>query len=338
MLKCARAASARASLCVKLSAAMVALQDSSEDDAGSPASAPRGWKERLDDPFNRYYRYPLARLLVRGILHTPITPNQVSFVQPFLAGAAGYLLTFPDRRHMLLGALLFEVRAVLDCADGTLARARRQTSQNGHAIDAIADWLAVVLLYAGIFWHFRLYPPPAGPWSHYLSVGGVLFIALAQGALRSVAFDHYKLKYTSVFEEGRDGTIEGLGRKVRALGPSSSIFARVDVLIARAEHLAFEHERFDLAHGGPHDDRVTRLRARAGTPQARLVALLWSVSNGDAFLSLVTVSLLVDRLWEGQLFFALAGLPWILLVVALNARFARGAAPVVTAPGRASAP
>jgi phosphatidylglycerophosphate synthase len=300
---------------------------------------PTRWKERLDDPFNRFYRYPLARLLVRGLVNTPITANQISFVQPFLAGAAGYLLTFPDRRHLVLAALLFELRAILDCADGTLARARGQESSGGHAVDAVADWLSTALLYAGIFWHFRLYPPAAGAWSHYFSVGGILFLALAQGALRSFAADHYKLKYVSVFEQERDGTVEALCRKVRALGPESSIFARVDVLIARVEHLAFEHERFDPERAEARGARVSQLRARAATPLARLVAFLWSISNGDTFLSLVTVSILAGRLWEGQLFFAFAGLPWIVLVVLLNARFTRWSSPVmIRARGRASAP
>src|ERR1700679_3316375 len=100
---------------------MVAIPDSTDE--GAPLSATSRWKERLDDPFNRFYRYPLARLLVRGLVNTPVTPNQLSFVQPFLAGAAGYLLTFPDRRHLVLAAALFELRSILDCADGALARA-----------------------------------------------------------------------------------------------------------------------------------------------------------------------------------------------------------------------
>jgi hypothetical protein len=51
----------------------------------------------------------------------------------------------------------------------------------------------------------------------------------------------------------------------------------------------------------------------------------------------VTFSMLADRLWEAQLFFAFAGLPWIALVVLLNARFVRGGA-ILTARGRASMP
>jgi phosphatidylglycerophosphate synthase len=303
---------------------------------GAPCALPRGtWKERLDDPFNRFYRYPIARQIVRVLVRTPITPNQVSFVQPFLAAAAGYSVTFADHRHLVIGALLFELRAILDCVDGTLARAKKQVSPGGHAIDAVADWLATALLYAGIFWHFRLHPPPDGPWSRYLSVSGVLLLALLQGGLRSFAADHYKHKYTSIFELGVDGTVEELGRKVRALKPGASIFAHVDALIGRAEHLAFEHERFDLDRAEPRGERVALLRRREGTPLCRFVAALWSVSNGDAFLSMVTISILVGRLWEAQLFCAFAGLPWIALVIALSARFWSGR-PLLRARARAS--
>jgi phosphatidylglycerophosphate synthase len=286
-----------------------------------------GWKERLDDPFNRFYRYPTARLLVRGLVSTRVTPNQVSFVQPFLAGAAGVLASFPDRRHLALAGALFELRAILDCVDGTLARARRQASPGGHAVDATADWLATALLYAGIFWHFRRFPPPDGAWSRWLTASGVVSLALAQGALRSFAADYYKLKYSSIFDEGRDGTVEELTRKVLALGPGSSIFAKVDVLIGRAEHLVFERRRFDPGRAVPRSEQVERLRSRAGTPLARLVAALWSVSNGDAFLSVVTLSLFAGRVWEGQLFLAFVGVPWMVLVMAINARFVTSRAP-----------
>lgn len=246
--------------------------------AGATLPAASPWKERLDDPFNRFYRYPVARVLVKVLVPTPITPAQVSFVQPFLAGLAGYFVMFPDRWHLFWGALFFEIRSVLDCVDGTLARARGQASTRRHAV---VDGLSAMLLCVGIFWHFRLFPPHPGTWSRYLSAEGVVFLALVQGALRALAADHYNRKYGSIFEQ--DGTAEELSRK------------------------------------------------------ARLVALFWSVSSGGTFLSLVVFSLLVGRLWEGQLFLALAGLPWTVLAIALHARFGRGSAPV-PARGRAPAP
>jgi hypothetical protein len=57
----------------------------------------------------------------------------------------------------------------------------------------------------------------------------------------------------------------------------------------------------------------------------RLIAGLWSVSNGDAFLSMVVLTMLADQLWLGQLFFSTVGVVWIFAVILLNGWFIRGA-------------
>lgn len=295
--------------------------------AAQSGGVPGGWKMRLEDPFNRYYRYPIARWIVRALMKTPVTPNQVTLVQPFFAALAGYLVTFDDPRYLVAGALAFEFRSILDCVDGALARAKNMMSPAGHAIDAMADWLGVVFLYAGIFWHFHLHPPPEGPFSAYLSTNGILLLALIQGAARSFAADYYRLKYCSIFERGSDETVEVLRRKVQALGPSSSIFAHIDVFIGRMGHLSFEHEWFDpeKSQSSTGSDHVKQLLREESSPRTRFIGALWSISNGDAFLSMVILTLLTNQLWLGQLFFGTAGIVWIAAVILLNGWFVRGA-------------
>ncbi|MCC6554779.1 MAG: CDP-alcohol phosphatidyltransferase family protein [Polyangiaceae bacterium] len=310
---------------------MSSRADDQQENAPAPhaqaGAVPGGWKMRLEDPLNRYYRYPIARLIVRALMRTPVTPNQVTLVQPLIAAFAGYLVTFDDWQHLALAAVVFEVRSILDCADGALARAKRMVSPAGHAIDGLADWLGVTFLYAGIFWHFHLHPPPPGPWSAYLSTNGILLVALFQAATRSFAADYYRLKYVSIFEQGRDETVEILRRKVRALGPSSSFFAHFDVFIGRMGHLSFEHEWFDpeRSTSSTGDDQVKQLIREEGSPMTRLIGVLWSISNGDAFLSMIVLSLLLNQLWLVQVFFASVGLVWIFAVIFLNGWFVRGA-------------
>ena len=283
------------------------------------------WKIRFEDPVSRYFRYPVARFLVRFLAKTPITPNQVTLVQPLLAGAAAWLITSDDRRSLVLAAAVYELRTILDCVDGTLARAKNMSSPWGHAIDGIADWLSVVLLYAGIFWHFHLHPPAPGPWSACASTNGVLLVALLQGAIRSFAADYYKLKYVSIFDLGRDDTVEALHRKVRAIGPGSGLFERLDVFIGRMGHLSFEHERFDPARSHASGEQVEGLRLGARSVQTRLIVLGWSLSNGDAFMTLVCLTAALGGLWQGQLLFASFGTLLIFSVILLNGWFIRAA-------------
>lgn len=290
----------------------------------APVQGPQGWKRRLEDPLNTYYRYPIALAITRLLLPTPITPNQISLMQPVFAGAAGYLIATGDYTQQLLGVACFEFRSILDCVDGSLARAKKLSSPNGHAIDAMADWLGVVFLYLGIFWHL-FHQPPAGytPW---IAVA-VAAIALLQGAARSFASDYFKNKYLSIFERGRDESIETLKRKLQAAGPDASIFAHIDIFIMRMGHLSFEGEWFDpkTTRAELSQSAIAEMARNQDAPAARRVGFLWSISNGDAFLSFVIISIAVGQLWAGQLFFATIGVLWIAAVMLANVKFVRDA-------------
>jgi phosphatidylglycerophosphate synthase len=289
--------------------------------ADEPVEGPRGWKRRLEDPFNTYYRYPVALAIVRHLVRTPVTPNQVSLVQPVFAAAAGYLLTFDDWRCHLAAVLCFELRSILDCVDGSLARAKRMSSPNGHAIDAMADWLGVVFLYAGIF-HWVYHHPVAG----FSRAAAVVLVglALAQAAVRSFAADYFKQKYLAIFERARDEAPEILRDKVLGLGRAKSVFAYIDVFIMRTGHLFFEGEWFHPDRSKPLPaDAVERMVRDQTSPRARLMSVVWSISSGDAFLSFVILSILVGQIWEGQLFFATVGWAWIVGVIVYNVLFVR---------------
>ncbi len=293
---------------------------------------PAGWKRRLEDPLNTYYRYPLALLMVRGLVKTSITPNQISFAQPLLAAVAGYFVTYDDWRHHVLAVAAFELRSILDCVDGSLARAKRMSSPYGHAIDAMADWLGVTLLYVGILMHFRMHPPASwtgvvGATSAPTLVATTMVIVLAstQAAVRSFSFDYFKTKYLSIYEDGRDASIEGLRAKVIANRKKPSLFGHIDIFIGRFGHLVFEREWFDpeTSRAALSEQEIATMSRGQESPRAKRMGFWWSISGGDAFLSFVMLSILVGQLWAGQVFFATLGILWIASVIVYNIHFVR---------------
>ncbi len=284
------------------------------------------WKMRVEEPANRFVYYPVARGLVKLLVKTPVTANQVTLIQPVIAAVAGYLMTFQDWRYLVMGALTFELRSLLDCVDGTLARAKRSASANGHALDAICDWLGVVFLYLGVYFHFRLHPPPAGDWAAYAPMGAIIGLALFQGAMRSFAADYYLRKYGSILNTGRDETVEDLREKQLALTSQSPFMAKVEAWIGRCQHLSFQHEFFD-AQNTPSLSReqAGSLTEQRQSPAMKAIALLWSVSNGDFFIRLTVLSVFLGHawMWQLQLFWATFGFVWIVAVMWLNGWFIR---------------
>lgn len=286
------------------------------------------WKLRVEEPTNRYLYYPVARQLVRVLVKTPITANQVTLAQPVIAAIAGYLITFNDWRYLVAGAVVFELRSCLDCVDGTLARAKKTSSPNGHALDAMCDWLSVVFLYLGIFFHFSFTPPPTGAWEAYLPMGAIIGMSLFQGAMRSFAADYYMRKFGSIIASGRDETVEDLRKTQRALSPSSGFWARVEAWIGRCQHLSFQHEFFDAEHTRSISrDQARVLADQRDGPAMSAIARLWSISNGDFFIRISVLSLLLGHrwMWELQLFWASLGFLWIVAVIWLNGWYVRRA-------------
>jgi phosphatidylglycerophosphate synthase len=288
------------------------------------ADAEIPWKTRVEEPTNRFVYYPVARALVKVLVKTPITANQVTLIQPAIAAVAGYLITFQDWRYLVLGALTFELRSMLDCVDGTLARAKKSSSPNGHALDALCDWLGVVFLYLGVYFHFRLHPPPTGEWAAYLPMGAIVGLSLFQGAMRSFSADYYLRKFGSILTTGRDETVEDLRAKQLALRDDSPVMAKVEAWIGRCQHLAIQHEVFDAKQTETlSDEQIHAVVEQRHSPAMRAIAFLWSISNGDFFIRLTVLSVFLGHawMWQMQLFMASFGFLWIALVMWLNGWF-----------------
>ncbi|GAA6734256.1 CDP-alcohol phosphatidyltransferase family protein [Thermus oshimai] len=90
---------------------------------------------------------PLAHLLVRLLLPTPVKPpHLVLFHTALVLLAAGLLLRGED----LMAALLLQLKTVLDNADGQLARLRGEVSELGRYLDTEMDFLGNLALFLAL--------------------------------------------------------------------------------------------------------------------------------------------------------------------------------------------
>ncbi len=91
---------------------------------------------QLLDPINRLYRHRVAKKAAHVIRNTSITPNQITLAHTVVGMGAALLIY---HQHYLLAVLFFEIRTILDCMDGILARLKNQSTAFGRTLDTIGD-------------------------------------------------------------------------------------------------------------------------------------------------------------------------------------------------------
>jgi hypothetical protein len=160
----------------------------------------------VEEPIDVWVHRPLAYVLAKALYPTPVSPNAVTLGSILLGGIAGYAFLVPQPHHMQVGAGALFLSAVLDCADGQLARLRKSSSALGRMLDGVADLVVAVAAVGGGVWHVVTSTP--GPtWLQGLVLAACA-ATIVTGSFHTSCYDHYKniyLRLTSPhFREGED--------------------------------------------------------------------------------------------------------------------------------------
>ncbi len=118
-----------------------------------------------------------ARMLVRPLLNTPITPNQITAVTLLLALSGAALLATGDAHAASWGASLFVLARFLDHFDGELARQKGLVSRFGYYFDYITGAISYSALFLCL--GLGLSDGPYGGWTTALGVAGSVCALLA---------------------------------------------------------------------------------------------------------------------------------------------------------------
>ncbi len=130
----------------------------------------RSLENSRDGVVDTHLNRKLSRPLTRWFLRTPITPNQVTLLAGLLS-ILGALCFLPGGYlGPLLGALLLQFSAVLDCCDGEIARIKFMESPLGDVLDIVCDTVGSLAIFLGLgvaVWK-------NGVTQHALMLGGIL--------------------------------------------------------------------------------------------------------------------------------------------------------------------
>jgi phosphatidylglycerophosphate synthase len=119
-------------------------------------------KGDLDGLVDRYVNRKLSGLLTRGFLRLGWSPNTITLVSMVVGLVAAALFVPGSWELAILGALILQLSAIIDCCDGEVARLTFSESKFGQELDIWADNIVHIVLFAGIACGAFLH----GPWEH----------------------------------------------------------------------------------------------------------------------------------------------------------------------------
>lgn len=146
---------------------------------------------------------PVSFLFVKLIYSTNITPNQISVISMFFGLFAGVMIGFGRYEFLLSGAILIFLSNMLDCADGQLARLKKNGTKIGRIIDGFIDYATGLSTFLGLGFAVSYTT------GNYLYGWAIAVIGGLSRVLQNMFFDYYRniyLKY--VFSKGSDIELE----------------------------------------------------------------------------------------------------------------------------------
>lgn len=174
----------------------------------------------VEDPVNLWVHRPLAYAFVALVYRTRITPNQITALALVVGFAAAGCWMVGTPAMMLTGGCLLWASAILDGADGILARAKQMFSDAGRALDGFADAMVAAVTVGVGYWHL---------WGQYHDLAQVAMmpIALLTAIVHVYSYDYYKEAYLQHTNPKWNGEPERV----------SDVQARVDRLKAEGASL-----------------------------------------------------------------------------------------------------
>jgi phosphatidylglycerophosphate synthase len=272
-----------------------AVQSETRAASATPTSSleeRRHLAESLDDPLNRYYRYPAARALLRVAGGLPLRPDHITYLHTMtgIAGAA-LLAVSVTRTSLVVAFLLLEIRMILDCYDGVLARAKKLSSPRGRTLDELGDAVAYIAICIGMNVRVaRL--NPSFPTELVVAFGAVVLLA---GAMSGHAYDFYMRRLGSALKEGRDAIADELEQKHELVRSGRAKWiTRFGIWFDRWQVRLYE-PRYA---GG---NAVATVVARAHRTGVRFLVKLIGFISWDNVLGMISLGVLLDRVLEVEL-------------------------------------
>lgn len=208
---------------------------------------------------------------------TLITPNMISVFHVFVAILSGKCVSSHSLSTRRIGAVLFEIRTLLDGLDGHVARARKhihgeasEVGSTGYIVDGVCDALGIAFLMLGIYVFLKNNPSRRDYIPQQTAI-----------ADKTDYVEFYRKKLIN------KGLLQVLGCIIAQLMLSSTAWNR---------YIALYQDLLDK----PNVSHAIELKKLVvfRSNYFLLIAFLWRVFNVHSYLHVILLAIAYDKIWE----------------------------------------
>ena len=149
---------------------------------------------------------PIAFIFVKIVYGTNLTPNQTSVIAMIMGVTAGVAFGFGTITSTALGGGFYLACNVLDCADGQIARLKKNGTKVGRIVDGFIDYVVAIATFLGIaigMTHMQgnsslHFIGNVFELNSYAYIWIITFLAGISSAHQAFYFDFYRNKYMEI--------------------------------------------------------------------------------------------------------------------------------------------
>jgi len=279
----------------------------------------------VEEIFDLIIFRPLAFIFVKATYSINIKPDQVSVAAMFFGSIAGVLFGFGTLTSVSLGAVLYFLSNVLDCADGQIARLKKNGTKVGRIVDGFIDYIVSIFIFFGIafgllkqfsageinLWgnSFLQMNPYAYIW--ILSVLGAI-----SSAFQAFYFDFYRNKFLEVVFGKASGVIDEIiefeeeKRKFIEDPQYANFMEKILINV----YLWYSRLQLNIQKDHEHNNSEDKPDAKEYYNKNRLLLRMWSFMGSTTHITLCVIFGFMNNL-EAFLLFCI--LPLNLLMLSL---------------------
>jgi len=165
-----------------------------------------------DNALTRYLYRPVSLPLTKLLVHTPITPNQVSLAVAVVVAIGCWLTARASMTSAIIGTALIVASQYLDCCDGEIARLKLMSSRFGAWLDTVVDELSSIAYIVAIGYHCHLVFGPG----YFGAVGGELgvdpWLAMIAISVVALGWSMYCIYYNIIVGVGSANSQDYAGK------------------------------------------------------------------------------------------------------------------------------